>query len=206
MVEPLLHFSIPFAASMLLGTKTKKALVISVFALLPDLDILFYIHRSFSHSAIFILFIGGIATTLLWRTRYREYALLATVGSLSHVMLDMFTSYTPVLWPIYNQSLWVVIESEVHMASLPIPSLIVNILTKPVVFKRFEASEASLFTSSGFAISAMLLALFFLRNLKEKSGVKSFWKRSESKTNSIQNSLGDHCLSISLFRCKTREA
>jgi len=67
------------------------------------------------------------------------------------------------------------------MASPPVPSLTATILTKPVVFQRFEASEASLFTSSGFAISAILLTLFFLRNLKEKIDAKHLWKHSEQK-------------------------
>ena len=180
-VEPLLHFSIPFVASMLLETKVKKALVISMFALLPDFDVLFYVHRSFSHSAIFILFIGGIAVALLWKTKYREYALLATVGSLSHVLLDLFSNYTPILWPLYDQSIWVMVESKVHMTSLPVPGLTANILMKPVMFQPFEASEASLFTSSGFAISAMLLTLFFLRNLKEKLAPNRFGNIANKK-------------------------
>ena len=206
-VEPLLHFSIPFVASMLLEAKAKKALVLSMFALLPDLDVLFYVHRSFSHSALFILSIGGIAIALFWKTKYREYALLATVGSLSHVMLDLFTNYTPILWPLYNQSMWVVVESQVHMTSLPIPSLTASILTKPVFFKRFEASEASLFSSSGLAISAMLLALFFLRGLKEKLDAKLLWKHSEPKNKSRFSARTD-CRRTSVvqlcFKCKAQ--
>ena len=40
MVEPLLRFAVPFAAFTALGIKPRRAFLISLFTLLPDLDIL----------------------------------------------------------------------------------------------------------------------------------------------------------------------
>jgi len=55
LVEPLLHFAVPFAVFTALGVKPKRAFLLSLFALLPDLDILINIHRFCSHSLIPLL-------------------------------------------------------------------------------------------------------------------------------------------------------
>jgi membrane-bound metal-dependent hydrolase YbcI (DUF457 family) len=52
LVEPLTHFVVPFAALMLAGVEFQKASIISLLALLPDLDVLFLVHRSLSHSVL----------------------------------------------------------------------------------------------------------------------------------------------------------
>ena len=95
-MEPLVHFVVPFAALMLAGVEFRKALPISLLALLPDLDALFLVHRSFSHSVVVMLI--GIAPFLLltykFKPRVHGYALLMLMAVASHSILDVFAGYT----------------------------------------------------------------------------------------------------------------
>ena len=54
-MKPLIHFIVPFTALTLAGVEFRKALPISLLALLPDLDALFLVHRSLSHSLVVLL-------------------------------------------------------------------------------------------------------------------------------------------------------
>jgi hypothetical protein len=57
-VKPLLHFAVPFAFFRALGLNRKTAFLVAIVALMPDLDVLIHIHRSFTHS--YGLFTAGI--------------------------------------------------------------------------------------------------------------------------------------------------
>lgn len=71
MPEPLIHFVIPFFLLMMFGLGIKKAALISLLAVLPDLDVLFHIHRSFSHSIIFIL-LFSLPAIIIAKRFYKE--------------------------------------------------------------------------------------------------------------------------------------
>ncbi|MBS7659884.1 hypothetical protein KEJ28_04275, partial [Candidatus Bathyarchaeota archaeon] len=64
-MEPLLHFTIPFLSFLLVGVQPKKAFLLSLLALVPDLDALFLVHRSFTHSIVCISIILLIAVLML---------------------------------------------------------------------------------------------------------------------------------------------
>ncbi|MFQ6085713.1 MAG: metal-dependent hydrolase [Candidatus Bathyarchaeia archaeon] len=160
-MQPLLHFTVPFVAATLLGLKPKKAFVVSLFALVPDLDVLFHVHRSMSHSLLMLLLIS--VPFILWtkNSKFHEYALLGSVMVGSHLVFDLFTNYTPILWPLYGNSLWVAIEGFTHVGSYPTIDLGVRVLTAPVSFAQLQSFDAQLFTGEGFIASAFLLALSF---------------------------------------------
>ena len=52
MVEPLLHFVVPFVSLRAVGVDLRKATFASLIALTPDLDVAFNTHRSPTHSAV----------------------------------------------------------------------------------------------------------------------------------------------------------
>lgn len=174
MVEPLLHFSIPFSAFVLSGTSSRRALFASFFALLPDLDVLAHVHRSMTHSMLVLAAIILPAVLLTWRTKYRTYALLAAAGRVSHVLLDLFVGYTPVLWPIYDKAVWLTVSSAAHIGSTPGITFSADILTRPMTFEPFEALDAPIFTSSGLILSAVLLTPVLITKLR-----RSFRKRMD---------------------------
>ena len=97
MPEPLIHFIVPFSVLIMCGIGMKKAAFIASLAILPDLDVLFHIHRSFSHSIFFILLFCAPAITIVAaKHSKRTYdAIIATLVILSHPFMDSFTYFTP---------------------------------------------------------------------------------------------------------------
>ena len=175
MSEPLIHFAIPLASLALAGIGYRKALIFSIFALIPDADALFHVHRSQSHSLILLVVVTVVAYLLLIRTKYRTYLLLASLGVASHILLDIFGWYTPALWPLWDQSIQINAELISHIASQPTFTFNFKILTIPTIFDPFNAVDAPIFTSEGLIISTLLLAAVsvkLIRNKLKKHGAK----------------------------------
>jgi len=173
-MEPLVHFVLPFASLMLIGVEAKRAFPISLVALLPDLDALFLVHRSISHSILVVLIV--IAPFLLlthkFKPKLQSYAFLALMAVASHLVLDLFAGYTPILWPLYDYSAWVQIELVTHIGSSPsfVPSA--RLFTKPTTFQKFQSFDAPLFTGEGFILSVVLLMPVLLK------GFTALWQRA----------------------------
>jgi len=163
-VEPLIHFIVPFTALTLADVKFRKALPISLLALLPDLDALFLVHRSLSHSIVVVLIVMTPFLLLAYRfkPRLQGYALLALMVAASHLILDVFAGYTPILWPLYGHSVWIQAGLVAHIGSSPNLMPNAQLLHKPITFQPLQSLDAPLFTGEGLILSAVLLmAVFF---------------------------------------------
>ena len=174
MPEPLIHFAVPFASLSLIGVKPKLALIASIFAVLPDLDVLFYVHKSITHSIILLLLITITAYSFLKKS-YGELILLCSLGVASHMILDLFSCYTPILWPLYDRSLWVSFGLNAHFGSpfKLIPSL--QILTEPTSLEPFQSLDAEVITSEGIMVSMILLGptiFLYLKNYLQNKMIK----------------------------------
>ncbi len=158
MPEPLIHYVIPLFLLTIYGLSLRKAVLISSLAILPDLDVLFHIHRSFSHSIFFILlfFIPIIIISKKYKQYYIE-SLIALMVTLSHLFMDVFTYYTPLFWPIYNNSLYIIAELTTNMNDVLDLKLTLQLTLKPVVFYHTMNMDAPIFSSSGVALTLVLL-------------------------------------------------
>lgn len=158
MVEALLHFAVPFASLRAFGLDWRRTLFVSILALAPDLDILFHVHRSLSHSlvvlAVIVLPILAIAHK---HKAITNLTLLATVGVITHLALDIFGAYTPLLWPISNQAIEIITSLTLHMGSFPYFTLNLGLRTQPYMFGAFQSIDAPVITAEGLAISLVLL-------------------------------------------------
>jgi membrane-bound metal-dependent hydrolase YbcI (DUF457 family) len=164
-MEPLIHFVVPFTALTLAGVKFRRALPISLLALLPDLDALLLIHRSLSHSLI-ILLIAATPITLLisrFKPNLQRPSILGLLSVASHLALDIFTGYTPILWPLYSYSIWVKVELTTHIGSSLNLSLNACLLLEPTTFHRLQSLDASLLTGEGLILSTALLTPLLLK-------------------------------------------
>jgi len=175
MPEPALHFSVIFSISTpRLGVR--RALLLSLLALLPDLDILLHIHRSMSHSIILLslIWIPILLASYLFKRRYLCIALLCFLAVLSHPLIDCFQTYTPILYPAYDRSIWVNIDGWILVSPEGLtPHASISVKDKPTVFEPFESIDAPLFTSEGFLISIILTAapLFLrVRSIRKPAG------------------------------------
>jgi len=161
--ELLLHFAIPFAAFSYLR-RPKEAFVASLIALLPDVDALLTgVHRSTSHSLVVVLALCDIALLLIRvvRPRLLGLGLLATLGFLSHLLLDLFTTYTPIFWPLVGWSPFISVNGGVHVSESVNLKVSLDLSTTTTEFTSFTVLDAPIFTSEGFAIALILIGAVF---------------------------------------------
>ena len=179
MPEPALHFSVIFALSVpRLGIK--KAVLLSSLALLPDLDIILYVHRSMSHSIILLsaAYLPILLAIFILKRRYFRLALLGFLAILSHPLMDCFQTYTPILYPVIDRSLWIKVNGWINISSEGFKSQTsINIKDAPTVFKPLESLDAPIFTSDGFIISLLLTAIPLLLEAKDSEKARKFIKQ-----------------------------
>jgi membrane-bound metal-dependent hydrolase YbcI (DUF457 family) len=169
-MEPIIHFIVPFIALTLVGVNVKKAFPISLLALLPDFDALFLVHRSLSHSIIVVLAAAMpiVLLTYKFKPRLLNYVILASLAVASHSILDLFAGYTPILWPLSTYSFWIKTELEVHIGSSIVLNPSVKLLAEPTLFKHLPSLDAPLFTGEGMIISAVLLIPLLFKRFIER--------------------------------------
>ena len=112
----LLHFAVPFVIFIpIFGLR--KSIVLSLIALLPDLDyIIFSAHRSgWTHSFVTIGILTGviiIVTSQKWRSKLK-FAAASSFSLFSHLALDVFQDYTPAFWPLEEN--WIKINYTIRL-------------------------------------------------------------------------------------------
>jgi len=166
MPELLLHFSIPFALSApIIGVR--RALVVGFISILPDLDVLFHVHRSISHSIV-LLSIIVVACILLSHMigRGAKFVTASGLGLLSHPLLDLFQSSTPVLYPLSRYSYHISPELFVSISEEIIPRPAISIESEPVNFIHFHSVDAPIFTDTGFIISLLLISIPMIYSMR----------------------------------------
>ena len=166
MPEPLIHFIVPFSVLIMCGMGVKKSAFFASFAILPDLDVLFHIHRSFSHSMFFILLFCAPIITLaaVKHSERTSDAIIATLVILSHPVMDLFTYFTPLFWPLYNKSIYIIAEMTTNMDNVSELHLLFDIKLEPVVFYQTVSMDAPIFTSEGVAATLVIFVGLFLRH------------------------------------------
>ena len=147
MVEPLLHFVVPFVSLRAVEVDLRKTTFASVIALTPDLDVVFNTHRSPTHSVVVLGLVLLAFLALTWKRKTaRPLVSLAAFGVFSHLLLDLFQTSTPLFWPLLSQplSLW------------PNPSF--HMWNEVLVWYPSSWLDAPLLTAEGLGISLILLA------------------------------------------------
>ena len=165
MPEPLIHFIVPFSVLIMCGIGVKKATLFASLAILPDLDVLFHIYRSFSHSIFFILLfcVPVIAIAAVKHSKMTTDAIIATLVILSHPFMDLFTYFTPIFWPLYNNAIYMVAEMTTNMDNVSQVNLLLEIKLEPVMFYHTVSINAPIFTSQGVAATLVILIGLILR-------------------------------------------
>ena len=153
-----MHFVVPLAALMLLGIELRTAFPLAILGVLPDLDSLLLIHRSFSHSIIVmgLLFLAIFLVIRRYRPAHQGIVVLGFLFVASHLILDL-GGLTPILWPIYpfdvaaKFSLNIVVGNGLGLS----PSL--NLTQVPTDFSRMPGLDYPLFTEEGLLLAVVLL-------------------------------------------------
>ena len=157
-MEPILHFVLPLIALLLLGEKPKTAIILSTIGVLPDVDALLLIHRSFSHSIIIMtVFFAPIILYARYRKpEIQKTVILAFLVAISHPILDL-ESLTPLFWPIYQNSISVrlALNGVVDQGYGIRP--IVKLSQAPTDFSKVMSIDYPIFTTNGLLITIVLI-------------------------------------------------
>jgi len=76
--------------------------------------------------------------------------------------MDLFSTYTPILYPLALESFYLDFEGRLMIGGSTIPTSTSQVDTTPTVFESFERLDAPMFTSEGFIVSLLLVAVPFL--------------------------------------------
>lgn len=170
-MEPILHFVLPFIALILLGEKPKMAMMLAFIGVLPDVDALFLIHRSFSHSIIIMIIV--FAPIILY-TKYRRPGRLRTVFlvflvAVSHPILDL-ESLTPIFWPVFQNSISIrlAINGVVDQGYGIRPSF--KLSQTPTDFSRALSVDYPFFTLNGLLVTLVLILPVLYKKLSASRG------------------------------------
>ena len=184
MTEPLLHIVIPYIALTSLGVKPKKAFIASLIAIIPDLDALFHVHRSQTHSIPLILAVTIPIITLTWKTKLKEYTIPATIALITHPLLDLFAGPTPILWPLLQQSIWITTQINITITQNTTIKInpTIKIQTTPTTFQQTLNLDAPIITSQGLIITIILLTPTIIQTIKNKENNDLLFKNQPNKT------------------------
>jgi len=169
MPDLLTHYAVSFliAKSRL---NVKRALVLALVGLLPDLDVLLGIHRWVTHSLL-VVFIATLPLLLLIYYASKEYlqlVLTALLVYILHLVLDLFTGATPILWPLID-SVWVRIGVNGASTSAGITiSPSIAVITKTPDFTQREVIEGPVISETGVMLAVVVVTIILLDYLKSK--------------------------------------
>jgi len=157
MPELLLHFAIPFAlVAPVLGLR--RALLAGLVAILPDVDALMYVHRSLTHSIPLLMIPAILSVLASWKAGKGSRTIAAcSLSLLSHPILDLFQSPTPILYPLSQHSYHLSVKMNTLISEKIIPELSVRVNFEATNFSRFQTFDAPIFTDVGFITSLMLV-------------------------------------------------
>ncbi|ASA78197.1 metal-dependent hydrolase [Thermococcus sp. 5-4] len=146
-MDPLEHASIPALAYLALSSNPTAGLVLAIIigAVFPDLDAFTREHRSYLHSLLLAVPITGLAYLA-----GNPYAILFSLGWLSHIFLDFFTGVIPFAYPLMRRGYGIEIFARGGTNGLRI---------EPKVLTRYPDPRREYEISIGGSVALALLTL-----------------------------------------------
>ncbi|MEM1526936.1 MAG: metal-dependent hydrolase [Ignisphaera sp.] len=147
----------------------KLSLLIALVALLPDIDVIFRIHRWFTHSII-VLGLGVLCLVVLFTLHRGFRGFLLYLGAIAlvyllHIVVDLFTASTPILWPLISESyhLKILVQGFVAAEDKTISIYpIMSVITSASNFTPRDSLEGPIATGLSIilALATLILELF----------------------------------------------
>ena len=157
-----------YASSVLVATRvkvdTRIALLIGLVGLIPDVDALFRIHKWITHSLVLVALIAVPLVILVYwrRRRYFGLALTTLLIYTLHLLLDIFTGPTPILYPLADS---ILIKIQVHGASTATDITVtpsITVATMKPDFTQMEAVEGLLVRETGVILAVVTVVILLL--------------------------------------------
>ena len=170
MPDLITHYMISYLITSKFFSK-RKALFISLFGILPDVDALFRIHRSITHSILIATVVSILALTLTkkFNNKFNLYVVIIYVTYSTHIIMDLFTGYTPILWPITNLEYMVVFNlSGIVLANGLLVNPYIEIVSEPVNFNIQPEVSGFLISDTGIATFTGIVIILAIEELSKK--------------------------------------
>jgi membrane-bound metal-dependent hydrolase YbcI (DUF457 family) len=169
-MEPLVHFALPLAALLLLGLDLWTAVPLALLGLLPDMDVFLLVHRSFSHSLVWLglLFLLILLVVRRYQPAHQRTVMLAFLVVASHIILDL-GGPTPILWPIYPYDLSFKFALNIVLGNGVGLSPSFQVTRTLTDFSALAGGDYPLFTEEGLLLTVVLL-IPILYNLARRRG------------------------------------
>jgi hypothetical protein len=162
MPDLLTHYMASYlVARALVGPR--RTLLLAFVGLLPDVDALLLVHRWVTHSIPVELLASAplLALTYTYRREYFGVVVLAVLLYTTHVVMDVFTGLTPIMWPL-APALAVNIEvNGVYGVNGVRVTPGFEVVVGPVDFARRDSVEGPLVSETGLML-ALVVALISL--------------------------------------------
>ena len=174
MPDLLAHYLVSYLTARTI-VKPRYALIIAFVGLLPDVDALLGVHRWVTHSVLVALLASTplLALAYLSGGRYVRVVLLSLLLYTLHIVLDVFTGPTPILYPL-TDSLW--IEVEVNGSSTTTGITITPRITLETVkpdFTRQSVIEGPVVSETGIILAIVTLLTLILDQYRGKEEVQT---------------------------------
>jgi hypothetical protein len=138
----------------------RRALLLALVGLLPDVDVLLLVHRWVTHSIPVELLASAplLALTYTYRRGYFGVVVLAVLLYILHIVMDLLTGLTPALWPLAPAlALNIGVNGAYGVDGVKVtPGF--GIIVEPVDFARRDSVEGPLVSETGLML-ALVVAL-----------------------------------------------
>ncbi len=136
MPEPLIHFVASYIIARYFVKRRTLCLAIALVGVAPDLDALFGVHRSGTHSLALLAIAMAILVALSTRIDVlrKNISLIYLCSALYalHIAMDIFTGLTPIAWPFTDLGIYIRAHISVSMTSSVAVKPGIEIVVEPI--------------------------------------------------------------------------
>ncbi|MFZ8790110.1 MAG: metal-dependent hydrolase [Acidilobaceae archaeon] len=172
MPDLLTHYMVSYLVARAL-VEPRRALLLALVGLLPDVDALLLVHRWVTHSIPVALLASAplLALTYAYRREYFGVAVLAVLLYTTHVVMDVFTGLTPIMWPLAPA---IAVNIEVN-GVYGVDGIRVTpgfeVVVGPVDFARRDSVEGPLVSETGLMLALVVALISLVEYTSRRLGV-----------------------------------
>ena len=170
MPDLLAHYAISYLIASRVE-KPRRAMALALIGLLPDLDVLLRIHRWVTHSLVLTVLVASVAATAALRVAPHSLERIALGSGLYavHLLLDLFTAPTPILWPLSSEAYMVEVGLDGVVSASGIDLIPrVTVISEAADFSPQLAIEGPLVSTIGIMIASGVAAMALAERLAER--------------------------------------
>ncbi|MDT7890076.1 MAG: metal-dependent hydrolase [Desulfurococcales archaeon] len=153
-----------YAVSALISSRAyniRRSAIIALAGLLPDIDALLRIHRWATHSLILAIAMGAVLASMLTLLGRKSLKILYLSMALyiTHIIMDIFTAPTPLLWPLTGDAYAISLEVDGSVSGRGITVIpLIELSREGVNFTQREMIEGPIVSPTGVIISIASIA------------------------------------------------